>query len=284
MWVRLCLGIVFPGPVCASQVPERGTKRAHRWQCSGQPESPNKIRPKIRPFEWDAATSAGTLEASEPHLKRHEETPIVLSIACSGSVIVLQNWVMESCPCVACSKSSAGSCSTRRSCHILILFLRGKFPHRGFCTSWTRIWGRILGYEFSSPEFWGRILGSNFLVLRFPIKRAPSKIHPQEIHCQKFTSNNSPQNPGWKIHIALLQGHFADCFCLKGLGGFGAPKLETAKTPQNKKICLALPRPWLGHKSEVRKGVGGRGLATHRPPKKSPKSSPDICPPSPKGA
>ena len=97
-----------------------------------------------------------------------------------------------------------------RSSTTLLYCARGKFPQRGFCTSWTRIRGRILGCEFLSPEFWSRILGSNFLVLCFPTKRAPSKIHPQEIHRPKFTSKNSPQNSGWKIHIALLQGHFAD--------------------------------------------------------------------------
>ena len=89
-------------------------------------------------------------------------------------------------------------------------FVRGKFPQRGFCTSSSRIWGSILGCKFLSPEFWGRSLGSNLLALCFPIKRAPSRIHPQEIHRSKFTPNSSTQNPDWKIHIPLLQGHFAD--------------------------------------------------------------------------
>ena len=32
-----------------------------------------------------------------------------------------------------------------------------------------------------------------------------------------------------------------------------------------------------------RKGVGGRGLATNKPPKKSQRNPPEMCPPSPKG-
>ena len=35
-------------------------------------------------------------------------------------------------------------------------FVRDKFLHRGFCTSETRIWARILGNEFLGPEFWTR--------------------------------------------------------------------------------------------------------------------------------
>ena len=45
---------------------------------------------KIRPFESDAATSAGTPEACEPRRKGHTETLAVLSIALSGSVVVIQ--------------------------------------------------------------------------------------------------------------------------------------------------------------------------------------------------
>ena len=90
----------------------------------------------------------------------------------------------------------------------LVLFMSGKQIHPvrafvktpSFWANWqgttARIWGRILGCEFLSPEFRGRILGSNFLALCFLIKRAPSKIHPQEIHRPKFTSENSPQNSG----------------------------------------------------------------------------------------
>ena len=62
----------------------------------------------------------------------------------------------------------------------------GKFPQRGFCTSWARIWGRILGCKLLSPEFWGRILGSTFLVLCFPIKEPPQKFTLKE-----FTAQNS---------------------------------------------------------------------------------------------
>ena len=41
-----------------------------------------------------------------------------------------------------------------------------------FCASGTRIWGRILGNEFWTPEFWTRILGSNFLILFFLAEEA----------------------------------------------------------------------------------------------------------------
>ena len=54
------------------------------------------MHPKIRPFESDAATSGGSMEASEPRLKGHRETLAVLSIGLSGSVLVFQNLVMES--------------------------------------------------------------------------------------------------------------------------------------------------------------------------------------------
>ena len=54
-----------------------------------------------------------------------------------------------------------------------------------------------MGNEFWTPEFWTRILESNFVTLLFPAKEAR-------------TSKNSPQNSDRKIHIALLQGHFAD--------------------------------------------------------------------------
>ena len=50
-------------------------------------------------------------------LKGHRETLDVQSITLSGSVIALQNRVLESWSCLACGKSAAGTCSTRRSCH-----------------------------------------------------------------------------------------------------------------------------------------------------------------------
>ena len=77
--------------------------------------------------------------------------------------------------------------------------IRDKFLHRGFCASGTRIWGRILGNKFLTPEFWTRIHGSFFF---FPEKEAPRDIHPWEIHLPKFTFQNSTQKSGQKIHIA----------------------------------------------------------------------------------
>ena len=66
--------------------------------------------------------------------------------------------------------------------------LRDKSLHRGFCTSGTRIWGRILGNEFWTPEFWTRILGSNFLTLFFLQQKRP----PEKYTLKGFTSQNSP--------------------------------------------------------------------------------------------
>ena len=41
-------------------------------------------------------------------------------------------------------------------------YIRDAYPQRGYCSSGTRIWGRILGYECLSPELWGHMLGSIF--------------------------------------------------------------------------------------------------------------------------
>ena len=38
---------------------------------------------------------------------------------------MLQKWVMESWSCLACDKFSAGTCSTRRSCHVLLFLSLG---------------------------------------------------------------------------------------------------------------------------------------------------------------
>ena len=146
---------------------------------------------------------------------------------------------------------------SRFTCLVFPCSVRGKFPQRGFCTSWTRIWGRILGCEFLSPEFWGRLLGSNFLVLCFPIKRAPSKIHPQEIHRQKFTSKNS----GSKIHIALLQGHF--CWCSvsstrRATGIIWRLPQESSETTVIEKD-EGFPIPQQGGRQFRQKGIGRKG-------------------------
>ena len=55
-------------------------------------------------------------------------------------------------------------------------------------------------------EFWDTKIpnfGVEIFAHIFPVKRAPSKSHPQEIHRTKFTSTNSTQNSGRKIHTAL---------------------------------------------------------------------------------
>ena len=137
--------------------------------------------------------------------------------------------------------------------------LRDKFLHRGFCTSETRIWSRILGNEFWAPEFWTRIPGSNFLSLFFPAKEAPRKIHPQEIHLSKFTFQNSTQKSGQKIHIAPLQGLLTDVL--------GAQNTLKALLGQNNYIHKSLS--WAGISDytknrltqigEFLKGGNGRG-------------------------
>ena len=82
--------------------------------------------------------------------------------------------------------------------------VRDKFLHRGFCTSETRIWGRILGNKFWTPEFRTRILGSNFLILFFsskrgPLKNSPSRISPLRIHLPKFNPEIGPKK--FTLHL-----------------------------------------------------------------------------------
>ena len=131
------------------------------------------------------------------------------------------------CICVSCVTSPA-----QDPCPCRILFdyrcpiwnipnslgnVRETFLHRGFFTSETRIWGRILGNEFWAPECWTRILGSNFLTLFFPAKEAPWKIHPREIHLPKSTFQNSTQKSGQKNSHCTSAGRFGwgNVFCGK---------------------------------------------------------------------
>ena len=68
----------------------------------------------------------GCLFAKEQaSLKGHRETLVVLSIALSSSVVVLQNSVMECWSCLACAKSSAAICSIKRSCYHFYLKVLG---------------------------------------------------------------------------------------------------------------------------------------------------------------
>ena len=126
--------------------------------------------------------------------------------------------------------------------------------------------GSNSGVRIFAPRIWGRILGSNFWALCFPIKRALSKIHPQEIHRPKFTSKNSPQNSGRKIHIALPQGHLAEFMQLEG---------GPATVLQGHRFPLRVQ--WFGlqalrspHSGEARgpgsMGDPARGIPTPKPP------------------
>ena len=94
-----------------------------------------------------------------------------------------------------------------------------KYPQSGFCTSGARIWGRILGNEFWTPEFRGRILGSIFLPLLFqgrrPQKNSPSRNSPPKINIRKFNPEFTPKN----VHIAGVHAKGVvlcerTCFCL----------------------------------------------------------------------
>ena len=80
---------------------------------------------------------------------------------------------------------------------------------QGILLPGTRIYGRILGNEFWTPEFWTRIVGTNFLILFFSSKRGPWKIHLREIRLPKFTFQNSTQKSGNKNSHCTPAGPFA---------------------------------------------------------------------------
>ena len=87
--------------------------------------------------------------------------------------------------------------------------VRDQFLHRGFCTSETRIWARILLNEFWTPEFRTRILGSNFLVLFFQGKEAREKFTVEKFTSQNSPSKIQPRNRAKKFTLHL-QGHLAE--------------------------------------------------------------------------
>ena len=113
-WVRLCLGRVFlwPSPG-ASQALDKGTKRATNGNAQDSQSLPLFCRESLERGPRTSLKSSGIYSGEKcflvRHLKGHRETLAVLSIALSGSAIVLQNWVMESWSCLACAKSSAGN-------------------------------------------------------------------------------------------------------------------------------------------------------------------------------
>ena len=49
-------GLSWPS-LCASQVLDKGTKRAHRWQCLGHPESPIILQRVTTTWSWDKRRS-----------------------------------------------------------------------------------------------------------------------------------------------------------------------------------------------------------------------------------
>ena len=93
-----------------------------------------------------------------------------------------------------------GAIAPKIPCKISI---RDKFLHWGSYTSKTRIWGRILGNEFRTPEFWTRILGSKILSSFFQ-QEGPQKNSPSRKSPPKFTFQNSTQKSGVENHIAPL--------------------------------------------------------------------------------
>ena len=66
--------------------------------------------------------------------------------------------------------------------------VRDEFLHRGFCTSETRIWGRILGNRILGA----RILDPNSWVKFFDSVFFQQKRPPEKFTLEKFTSQNSP--------------------------------------------------------------------------------------------
>ena len=88
--------------------------------------------------------------------------------------------------------------------------IRDKFPHRGFCASGTRIYGRIPGKRILDARILDPNSGVEFFGSIFSSKKRPPEKFTQEIHLPKFTSKNSTQKSGQKIHIAPLQGHLAE--------------------------------------------------------------------------
>ena len=135
------------------------------------------------------ATKLLMLRLSEGNLPSQLHPKLKLS----SEQVYLKNfcWAPDSC------RREAGRSSRKlsrkglreRSVWGVPVTLMGKFLHRGFRTSETRIRARILGNEFWTPECRTRILGSNFLSLFFS------------------SFQNSTQKSGKNIHIAPLQGH-----------------------------------------------------------------------------
>ena len=161
-------GLSWPS-LCSSQVLDKGTEKTHRCQCSGQRECPTMLKKVTRTWSWKISQKQWNCQRRKmrPHLAQGNKAEkivrksapksiprsvlrsvllhqmlwpmqkdtgrrylVVLSVALSGSAIVLQNWVMESWSCLACAKSSAGTCSTRSSCHVLSFLSWGWW---GFC-------------------------------------------------------------------------------------------------------------------------------------------------------
>ena len=140
--------------------------------------------------------------------------------------------------------------------------VRDKSLHRGFCTSETRIWARILLNEFWTPEFRTRILGSNFLVLFFPEKRPPEKFTVEKFTSQNSPSKIQPRNRAEKFTLHLCRAtwltfgfssknfpgdqkktHFRDVLCLSSnrLGKYGQKGLD----PQvGRGVRQTLSSPW----------------------------------------
>ena len=108
-----------------------------------------------------------------------------------GLILEMLSWIPKTSFCMASLRLNVVLLVVRRGAQTHFPQkahnFRNKSLHRGFCTSGTRIWARILRNEFRTPKFWTRILGLNFLTPFFQRKRPPEKFT-----LEKFTFQNSP--------------------------------------------------------------------------------------------
>ena len=77
---------------------------------------------------------------------------------------------------------------------------RGKFLQRGFCTSWTRIWGRILGCEVFGPRSLVPNSGVNFFS---PMYNFTPEFGPKNSRCTS-AGHFADKVRIWKVHICPL--------------------------------------------------------------------------------
>ena len=115
------MGLVLLGKEERSKMPLKCIKKCaeHLWGRPPFGRYRNRVQnsvPKSVPKSGLSSQMRRSLQGPWKQASLAERT---LSIALSGSVIVFRTWAMESWSCLVFAKSSAGTCSTRRSCHVL---------------------------------------------------------------------------------------------------------------------------------------------------------------------